>query len=35
MNRYAQIDKNNIIKGWYDDGHSSFHTKYKSNRRTI
>tara|TARA_B100000212_G_scaffold104552_2_gene77321 strand:- start:2901 stop:3233 length:333 start_codon:yes stop_codon:yes gene_type:complete len=26
MNRYAQIDKNNIIKGWYDDGHSSIPT---------
>jgi len=23
MNRYAYIDENNIIKGWYDDGHSS------------
>ena len=23
MNKYAHIDENNIIKGWYDDSHTS------------
>ena len=28
MNRYAHIDENNIVKGWYDDDHPTIPEPY-------